>query len=134
TTLLQLAAADGIAERTLRRAKKELHVPGDKDGQGAWLWRMPGTPPLRTPKPAPQTAKPVPNVKTRRKANWVKSAKAAKKTHASVRRRHVDTTKHKHPSVGGILGKLGNVARTASPNTAAPRPDRRQSRQRVDRK
>ena len=36
------AEADGIAPRTLRRAKEHLGVSSEKDGwTGQWLWRLP---------------------------------------------------------------------------------------------
>ena len=38
----EAAEANGIAERTLFRAKSELNVIAKKDGRGgAWTWRLP---------------------------------------------------------------------------------------------
>ena len=36
------AEANGINERTLRRAKTRLRIVSEKSGyQGAWMWRLP---------------------------------------------------------------------------------------------
>ena len=43
-TILARAKADGISEKTLRRAKKELGVTAERNGQG-WGWQLPDTPP-----------------------------------------------------------------------------------------
>lgn len=43
-TILSQAKADGISEKTLRRAKKELGVTAKRVGQG-WVWQLPDTPP-----------------------------------------------------------------------------------------
>lgn len=42
-TVLKKARADGVAERTLYRAKKELGVTSGRAGE-QWTWRLPGTP------------------------------------------------------------------------------------------
>jgi len=42
-TILARAQADGISEKTLRRAKKELQVTAKRIGQG-WVWQLPDTP------------------------------------------------------------------------------------------
>jgi hypothetical protein len=47
-SVLKQAKADGIAERTLRRAKTELGIVSEKDGK-AWVWRLPEMPSLNTP-------------------------------------------------------------------------------------
>jgi hypothetical protein len=39
--VLDLARADGLAETTLRRAKRRLHVKSIKTGGGPWLWAAP---------------------------------------------------------------------------------------------
>jgi hypothetical protein len=39
--ILQLAKNDGIAVKTLYRAKDELDVRSKKDGMGGWLWLLP---------------------------------------------------------------------------------------------
>jgi putative DNA primase/helicase len=36
------AKSEGISDYALRAAKKELKVTADKDGLGAWFWRLPG--------------------------------------------------------------------------------------------
>lgn len=41
--ILKAAKADGISERTLRRAKKTLFVASDRVG-GGWLWSLPDAP------------------------------------------------------------------------------------------
>ncbi|MCA9183700.1 MAG: hypothetical protein KDA51_19700, partial [Planctomycetales bacterium] len=46
-TVLKKAKADGIAERTLRRAKIELGVVSEREGK-AWVWRLPEMPSLGT--------------------------------------------------------------------------------------
>ena len=44
TEIKQRAEAEGITERTLRRARDALHVKVAKDGyQGNWVWRLPTT-------------------------------------------------------------------------------------------
>lgn len=45
-SILKAARADGVSERTLRRAKRALEVPSDRVG-GEWLWSLPD------PKPTP---------------------------------------------------------------------------------
>ena len=41
----EAAEANGIAERTLFRAKSELNIRAKKDGAGgAWTWRLPDKP------------------------------------------------------------------------------------------
>ena len=45
--ILKKAKADGIAERTLKRAKKELDVKSEKEGKN-WVWRLPDQPPADT--------------------------------------------------------------------------------------
>ena len=40
--IINKAKADGISERTLKRAKQELKVVSDKLGD-SWVWRMPNT-------------------------------------------------------------------------------------------
>jgi hypothetical protein len=45
--ILKKAKADGIAERTLKRAKKELGVISEKEGKN-WVWRLPDQPPADT--------------------------------------------------------------------------------------
>lgn len=40
------AKGDGISERTLNRAKKELGIISERDGKH-WVWRLPETPPSR---------------------------------------------------------------------------------------
>ena len=41
--ILKKAKADGIAERTLHRAKKELGIISEREGKH-WVWRLPDTP------------------------------------------------------------------------------------------
>lgn len=41
--VLKRAKADGIAERTLHRAKKELGIISEREGKN-WVWRLPDTP------------------------------------------------------------------------------------------
>jgi hypothetical protein len=38
---MRLPKVNGIAERTLFRAKKELNVIAKKDGGGGWTWQLP---------------------------------------------------------------------------------------------
>jgi len=38
--LLKRAKADALAERTIRRAKRELGIVAEKHGQN-WQWRLP---------------------------------------------------------------------------------------------
>ena len=40
----ELARDEGIAERTLDRAKADLMVASKKDGSGRWWWHLPGAP------------------------------------------------------------------------------------------
>jgi hypothetical protein len=42
-TILKKAKADGIAERTLKRAKAELGIVSEREGK-AWVWRLPEMP------------------------------------------------------------------------------------------
>jgi AAA domain/Bifunctional DNA primase/polymerase, N-terminal len=46
-SVLKRAKADGIAERTLRRAKDELGIVSEREGK-AWVWRLPEMTPLDT--------------------------------------------------------------------------------------
>ena len=46
-TVLKKAKTDGIAERTLRRAKIELGIVSEKEGK-AWVWRLTEMPSLDT--------------------------------------------------------------------------------------
>ena len=39
--LLAVASEDGIPERTLRRAKRELHITARKQASGPWEWALP---------------------------------------------------------------------------------------------
>jgi AAA domain len=41
TDCIEAAAAKGISERTLKRAKATLHVSSWKDADGTWYWRCP---------------------------------------------------------------------------------------------
>jgi hypothetical protein len=42
TEIQEAANANGIAERTLDRAKRELGIKAEKKGQsGPWQWRLP---------------------------------------------------------------------------------------------
>jgi hypothetical protein len=43
--ILEAADANGVAERTLFRAKQSLNIVAKKDGpNGEWTWRLPGQP------------------------------------------------------------------------------------------
>ena len=46
-SVLKKSKADGIAERTLRRAKTELGIVSEREGK-AWVWRLPEMPSLDT--------------------------------------------------------------------------------------
>jgi hypothetical protein len=49
TEIEEAAKANGIAERTLCRAKSELSISAEKKGQnGQWQWRLPETPKAAT--------------------------------------------------------------------------------------
>ena len=49
TEIEEAARANGIAERTLCRAKSELNISAEKKGQnGQWQWRLPETPKAAT--------------------------------------------------------------------------------------
>jgi putative DNA primase/helicase len=42
--LMADAAANGIAQRTVWRAKSELAIVAERHGRGAWYWMLPHTP------------------------------------------------------------------------------------------